>query len=418
MLNRLGRGATAYVGQVAKFSSNTRLFLLASMLSGLAQGVFTVIFNLYILSLGIGPEVLGRILSAGPFAQAIGSIPAGFVAEIVGYKKAFAVIYGATGLSQLAQVTTSSAVLIFAAAFMGGLAFSGDFVVRLPFLAANTTPSERTQVYSMSSIIFSISMSLGALLAGYGPNLLLAVVRDLTVAYRYTLYGAGFLTLCSLLPIFYVRAQAPAARQKISLHPYLWGMDRFTVQQAIVSLFVGLAMGLVSPFLNIYFVYHLKTTREFFGNVTALSLLPVVLAIALGPVIASRLGKVRTVTVLRLLIPASVVAMAITTQPLVGTAAYWVYRALFSMSQPISFAFAMEAAERKAVVAAAAWLNVTFWLGSAIAAPVTGVYLARSNYATPFYMAAVAALLAAACNQCFFGSKEKRLLARKTSEPT
>lgn len=418
MLNRLWRGATAYASQVGRFSSNIRLVFLASMLSGLAQGMFTVIFNLYILSLGIGPDVLGRILSAGPFAQAVGSIPAGFVAEIVGYKKAFAVIYGATGLSQLAQVTTSSTLLIFAAAFMGGLAFAGDFVVRLPFLAANTPPSERTQVYSLSSIIFSLSVSLGALLAGYGPNLLLALVPNLTEAYRYTLCGAGILTLASLVPIYYVKAQSMRARQRISLHPYLWGIDRFTAQQAIVSLFVGLGMGLVAPFLNIYFVYRLQTTREFFGNVTALSLLPVVLAIALGPVIAARLGKVRTVTVLRLLIPASVVAMAITTQPLVGTAAYWVYRALFSMSQPISFAFAMEAAERKAVVATAAWLNVTFWLGSAIAAPVTGVYLARSNYATPFYMAAVAALLAAVCNQCFFGSKEKRLLARKASEPT
>ncbi len=415
MLDRLFRGVKDYVSHLAHFNRNVRLCFLASMLSGMAQGAFTVIFNLYIVALGIGPEVLGRILSAGPFAQAVGSIPAGFLAEIIGYKSAFAIIYGATGLSQIAQVASANALLIFAAAFVGGLAFAGDFVVRLPFLAANTSESERTHVFSLSSLIFSMSLSLGALLAGYGPDLLRSLTSDLIVAYRYTLYAAGALTLLSLFPIALIKAQAVRARHKISLHPYLWGMDRFTVQAAIASGFVGIAQGLVGPFLNLYFVYHLGTTREFFGNVTALSLLPVVLAVALGPAIAMRMGKVRSVTILRLLVPLSLFLMAVTTQPLLGTAGYWAYRALFMMSQPISFAFAMQAAERKAVVAASAWLNVTYWLGNAIAAPVTGIYLAHLDYATPFYLAAVAAVLAGLSNQIFFAPKEKLLKDKASS---
>jgi predicted MFS family arabinose efflux permease len=146
-----------------------------------------------------------------------------------------------------------------------------------------------------------------------------------------------------------------------------------------------------------------------------LSLLPVVVAIAIGPVIVMRWGKVRTVTVLRLLVPLSCVLMAWTTRPLLGTAGYWASRALFMMSQPISFAFAMEAAERKAVVAASAWLNVTYWLGTAVAAPVTGIFLARSDYATPFYLAAVAAVLAGLSNQIFFAPKEKLLKGKASS---
>ncbi len=415
MLNPFRQGALEYARHLSRFNRNVRLCFLASMLSGIAQGAFAVIFNLYILALGIGPEVLGRILSAGPFAQAVGSIPIGFLAEIIGYRNAFGIIYGATGLSQIAQVASPYVLLIITAAFLGGLAFAGDFVVRLPFLAANSSEAERTHVFSLSSLIFSVSLSLGALLAGYGPNWLSSFTPSLVVAYRYTLYAAGALTLLALLPIALIKAQPVQVKRRISLYPYLWGMNRFTIQAAIASGFVGLAQGLVGPFLNLYFVYHLGTTREFFGNVTALALFPAVLAIALGPVIAVRLGKVRSVTVLRLLVPLSLLLMAWTTQPLLGTAGYWAYRALFMMSQPISFAFAMEAAERKAVVAASAWLNVTYWLGNAIAAPVTGIFLQRSDYATPFYMAAACAALGGLSNQVFFAAKENSLKSEAAS---
>ncbi len=40
-----------------------------------AQGIFAVDFNLYILSLGVTADTLGAVLSAAPFAQALASWP-------------------------------------------------------------------------------------------------------------------------------------------------------------------------------------------------------------------------------------------------------------------------------------------------------------------------------------------------------
>ena len=408
MIGRLYRGSRRYTRRIGQFNRNVRLSFLASAMSGIAQGIFAVTFNLYILSLGIGENVLGAILSAAPFAQAIGSIPASIAGEIIGYKNAFAVIFGATGLGQLAQAATPVAPLIFVAAFMGGLGYAGDFVVRLPFLAANTSPPERAHVFSISSMIFSVALALGGLFAAYAPHLLRSVAPDLTTAYRYTLYVAGSLTLASVIPSLLLHHQVDHARERNTLSIYLWGMDRFTFQQAVVSLFVGLSIGAVLPFANLYFINHLGSSREFFGIISALAIVPAVVTTALGPVLAARLGSVRAVTVLRLVIPAALVVMAITTNPLLGAVAFWAFRSLFMMAQPLSFAFAMEAAKPRAKAAASAWLNVTFWLGNAVAAPVTGIFLARSNYAAPLLLSAVAVGLAAACNHFFFGPLQGR----------
>jgi MFS family permease len=399
------------------YHRNIRLAFVAAVLRGIALGITSVIFSLYIVSLGISADVLGRILSAAPYAQALGSIPAGFIAEVIGYRYAYIAIFSSTGVAQIVEASTPYVPLIFAAAFLGGLGFAGDFVVRLPFLAANTEGSARARVFSSYAIFHAISTALGALLAGYGPTLLLRVVPDLTLAYRYMLYFAGALTLSAVIPSLMMgRSPGRDRTVKLSLAPYLWGMDRFTLQQAIISLLVGLSVGVFVPFLSLFFVFHLGTTREFYGIVVALAIVPNFLAITVGPSIAARVGSVGAVTLLRALIPVALVLMTLTVNPWIGAIGFWAQLSLFMMSQPLSFAFAMDAAHPKRKQPAAAWLNVTFWLGIALATPIGGAFIARANYVAPLYVSSAMILLAALCNQLFFGALEARMLEENPKE--
>ncbi|MGC8787796.1 MAG: MFS transporter, partial [Anaerolineae bacterium] len=200
----LRRKTMPLLGAPPVFNRNIQLLLLSSLLSGIAQGIFNVDFNLYILSMGMNAAILGRILSVGPYAHAIGSIPIGFFGEVVGYKRAFILIYLLAGSCQLLQVATRDVWLIMAAAFVAGLAFSGDFVVRLPFLAANSDGNSRAHVFSASSVLTSVAMAIGSFIAGYLPNLFAKVAPDITISYRYTLCLAGVLTLIGVLPILMI----------------------------------------------------------------------------------------------------------------------------------------------------------------------------------------------------------------------
>lgn len=81
---RTACGVVGYFRQAGQFSINIRLLFPSAVLSSIAQGMFRVNFNLCILSLGIQPDDLGRILSAGPFAHAVAAIPIGFLGELFG----------------------------------------------------------------------------------------------------------------------------------------------------------------------------------------------------------------------------------------------------------------------------------------------------------------------------------------------
>ncbi len=392
---RLSRGLSDYAACIRMFSPNVRLRLLAVVLNGTAQGVFAVSFNLYILSMGIPANVLGTILGAAPLAQALGSIPIGFVAELIGHRATFLIVYSLAGMSYLLRVWNDSVPLILMASFLGGLALAGDFVVGLPYILGNTSEKERTYAFSISTLLFSLSMSFGALIGGFGPTFMRHLAPSLTAGYRYTLALASMLILLALVPVSRITAQPRTTRQKISLLPYLWGMDRFTQRVAVVELFLGLWMGLTIPFLNVYFVYRLQASRQFYGTISALNLIPSLIGTALGPALAIRVGTLRSITVTRLLLALCMVLMGLAFTPLIGALGLWTYQGLFMLSQPIWFAYAMATASLRAKAAVAAWINLTYWLGNAIAAPVTGWLFSRSRYTIPFYLSATAILFAA-----------------------
>jgi len=191
-------------------------------------------------------------------------------------------------------------------------------------------------------------------------------------------------------------------------------MDRFTRQLALIEGCLGLSFGLVVPFQNLYFIYRLGTSREFYGTISALGILPGSIATALGPAVVAAMGAVSAFGGMRLLMPLALLLMALTTQPWLGSLGYWLYWALFLASQPIAFAFAMKEAAPQAKVAASAWLNITFWLGQALAAPLAGWYIARSNYPATFYLASASALLASVCTLVWFGPLQKRHTAKES----
>ena len=383
---------------------NVYLFFIATSLSAIGAGVFAVVFNLYALSLGISVDTLGGILTAGPLAQVTGAIPVGILGDRLGHRQAFLLIYTMAGLAYLAQAAVVVPTLIWAAIFMNALAISGDFVVRLPFLAANTDNRHRGLAFSASAILSSVATSVGALLGGFVPTALSHVTPNLTAAYRYTLYGAAALTLSAALPILLVGEQRPSADRPLRLRSYLAGIGPNTQRLAFVEFFGGLTMGLALPFANVYFVHHLGATREFFGTVSAFLVVPAVLITAAGPLLAGWLGTIRSISAARLLMPAACLALALTVSPLLGAAAYCSLRALFMMGQSQWFAFSMEASDSESQAATSAWLNITYWLGNALMTPVVGLLIARGNYGIPFLLAAATGMVGSALTYLYFHS--------------
>ena len=69
------------------FSRPARFYLLAEFLMWTAQGIFGVIFNLYLVEAGFQESFVGRAISANAIGLALMALPAGFLAERWGRRR-------------------------------------------------------------------------------------------------------------------------------------------------------------------------------------------------------------------------------------------------------------------------------------------------------------------------------------------
>ena len=416
-MKKFKNGLRGSIQSITRMNSNCKMLFASTAFNSFSQGMFLVVFNLYILNMGIPANTLGIIVGAGPYAQALGSVPIGFIMEKIGFKKVFILITLGTAITRIIQVSTTSVPIIILAGVTGGLAMAGDFVVRLPFLAVNTNPESHNEVYSFNSVLSAGAMALGSLFGGLLPSILLPLANfELTLSYRYTLLIAGIMALLAVIPILKIKEKTFIQTKKISLAPYIWGIDKFTVKQASVSLFVGIAFGVVSLFMNVFFVFHLNTSLEYFGSVSALVIIPALLATIIAPMIAKIVGTVRTVTIFRWIATIFLVLFSIISSPIIGAISFWIIRSVTGASQPLSFSFAMREAKDKAKTAASAWLNVTFWAGNGLAASFTGFFIVNTNYQAPILIAAASIFVAGFLNEIFFHRIDARRNMIKVSE--
>ena len=75
---RIFRGTRNYARRLLLFHRNARLFLLNTIVTGLSFGVYRLLYNFYVLSLGHDEALVGRLLTGRSVVAMAGALPAGY----------------------------------------------------------------------------------------------------------------------------------------------------------------------------------------------------------------------------------------------------------------------------------------------------------------------------------------------------
>jgi MFS family permease len=296
-----------------------RLFLLASVLRGFALlGLHAVLFNLYLLRLGYGPEFVGLVSAAGSFALAGFSPLAGALSTRWGGRRVLilsvALILVGSGLlpcSDLVPDALQTAWLVACSVLMqsGRAAY---FVSSLPFLMSVTAERERGFAFSSQVALEPLAAFGGSLLGGALPALCASwfgLSLQAPDAYRLSLALTPFLQLpaiAALLATSDRRARSPAKASGVAGAPP-W------VPIAVMTVVVMLrtsALGAVGTFFNVYLDDELSVSTAGIGVLSGVAQLLSVPAALLAPPLVARYGRVSGITLGSLCITASMLPLA------------------------------------------------------------------------------------------------------------
>lgn len=447
------RGAViSYADKVRSFSTNARLFLLSTALGSLQSGILQVVLALYVVALDHGRDFLGVMTGLGALVTGIASLPAAAVARATGHRKALLVgtAIAASGALGISLSSARTWLLLFQGILGAGTAFI--FVNTAPFLAENSSDTERTYLFSVNGTMLLAVAVVGNSLGGTLPNAFgLAVpgwASSSPAAFRAAmLVGVAFIA-ASALPLLSMREAQHQGGGAASEGPALAGewspgrvsgadcargsegvrcraargarsgrhrlrlMGQFVTTSAVTSL----GAGMMVPFLSV-FLADKGASSSFIGAVFAGSMVMTTLGTVVAPVLAERWGKVKTVALTQIASTPFLVAMALSGNLLLAVPAMLVRSALMNMSAPVDGSFSMEAvdASDRAVLSSLRGMSWNLaWAGGSV---LGGMMIERSGYAAPFLVTAILYLASALLYVLFFSKLDSRRSGQAGQSP-
>lgn len=156
----------------SKISTSAKLYFFRAAFNGLANGIFNVVFQLYLVSLGFNSVAIGSILMMNEIVRTLLTIPMGILADRYSRKKIalFGILPGSLFLIILIS-TKSPNVFRLAFLLLGVCNAAG--VVWNPIFSSFFTREDMDRAFGLSGFLIIIGLSLGSL-TGLVPPILVA----------------------------------------------------------------------------------------------------------------------------------------------------------------------------------------------------------------------------------------------------
>lgn len=401
-----------WLQQVKSYNKNIRIFIIANILIQIGMGVFSVMYNLYIRELGLPEAVNGSVISVTSLATAIMLVPAGILSDKFGRKWILITGTALTAIMLLGRSIVTAEQPMLVLGFATGVVWALTQVSGVPFLAENSRPTERIQLFSIHFALVTVANVVGSLLGGIIADLALMLGAGDVASIQISLltgvlcFVAGLLPLFSLKPIKIEETEEEGKVQEEEVQT----VADFKVNLKVIILFsianllIGTGSGLVIPYLNLYFANRFDATNSYIGFILALGSAMTAVAMLIGPRLVKRVGKVRALVIFQIASIPFLFLTAYTGSLFLASVGFLLRQALMNAGNPIQSAIAMDVVHDKYKGLAnsvnqmvfnigwatmglpAAWLVTefgTYW-GYAYAFSITGgLYLIASTY---FYM--------------------------------
>lgn len=376
-VQRIQRVSATYLERLGAFQTNARLYLLNAMLGGLAMGVYRLLFNFFLLSLGYEKDVVGNLISASSLTALITALPMGYVVDRIGHKPALLIGSAALVVALGTMVTIPALPVLIAMNILLGLSQSLTGVTNGPFLMENSSEKERVYLFSLGMGVTMTAGFVGNWLGGYLPTWMTALVGGeptSTLAYTASLYTVGVCGLISLFPLLVMKPKTIPAAERSLFAPFsLLLKNPGMIGKPILPLLItSVGAGLLMPFMNIFFRQVYNQPDPVIGTLFAGSSLAMGLGVIIAPPLADRSGKIQLVVITQALSIPFFILMGWAPWFEVSAVAYFFRAGLMNMSGPVYQTFVMEHAPQNARAMVASLVSMATSFGWAFSPTISG----------------------------------------------
>jgi MFS family permease len=387
--NSFGLAVREYADKVRKFSRNARLYLLNVVIIGAAMGIFRLLFNFYVLSLGYNEALVGSLITISSLTALLAALPMGYLADLIGRKNSLLLSGALMSVSIMAIVIWPSEQMLYAMNVVSGLGQSLAAVTMAPFLMENSGEEERTYLFSFSSGLQMAMASMGAWIGGYLPTWIgstRGVPAISSQAYAGALMVVSLIVLVGLIPLALLRTPRQGSAERSMFAPVTYASKHPALLGKLIlpMLVTSIGAGLIMPFMNVFFRQVHHQPDPVIGSLFAWGSLAMGIGLLLAPPLADRMGKIQLVVVTQALSIPFLIILGFSPIFWMSTVAYFIRLALMNMSTPVYQTFVMEHVDPSARATVASLVSMAWNFGWTLSPTISGILQVRYGFGPPF----------------------------------
>jgi MFS family permease len=405
-------------------SRNAKLYLMAIVLQGLGSGIWAVIFNYYLnlRSVNFQMDFIGNISTASIIATGLVALPAGLLCERIGSKRTILIGIMAS-LINPAQIWILQPTVLLVASFASGLIGTLSWVASAPFMAENSSPKERTHLFSFSWTLMIVMGVVGSYIGGVMPDLFNATLGLPTGAdgsatgYRVSLAISVVLSLSAVLPILFVRESKKLQKQKMVDLLSLRNVksSRTIIKFMIPTAIIGFGAGFIVPLFNVFFKNRFFATQAEIGIMSSLSNVTLGIGTLVAPALSRRLTKAKSVALCEYLSMPFIMLTTLSPSLTWAATAYIARNALMNMAGPIGTALQMELVTPTERATTNGLMVMADNIPRGITVSISGIMMTGSDFFTPFLFTTVTYFIASSLYFMFFRKAEAKMATDSSS---
>jgi MFS family permease len=405
-----------YAVRVRLFRPNARLYLVNVIISGISMGVFRLLFNFYVLSLGFDEALLGRLVTTGSLTSLLVALPAGYLADIIGRKRSLVLGGALNGLGILGMVAFPQEGGFYAFNVVLGFAQSIMAITMAPFLMENSGEEERTYLFSFGHGLQMLSAFAGNWLGGYLPGWFGAwqnVSATDTAAYGWAVAAVAALFVLGVVPLLFLQRKRMVGEARSVFAPIKYAAEnpRLLGKLVVPLLITSIGAGLIMPFMNVFFRVVHAQPDPVIGTLFAWGSLAMGIGLLAAPVLADRFGKIQVVVVTQGLSVPFLILMGFSPWFWLSAGAYYVRLTLMNLSNPVYQTFVMEKVDPEARATVASLTSMAWSFGWAFSPMISGELQVRYGFGPPFIGTITLYMIAISMYWAFFWRRQPNVPA-------
>ena len=402
-----------YVRRVRGFSSNARLYLLSTVITGLSYSIYWLIFNLYIDSSGYSRSFLGELQSMPHLIAIFAGVPAGVLADHIGRKRALLLSSAGQTAAMLGVVLSSGPNWLRVSMITFGASESLWWVASAPFMMENSTDEERDALFSANFGLQTLVGFFGTLVGGYLPTIfgsLMGVGVESPPAYQATLGVMVALWALTLVPVFMIKERPRRAADQVrSIWPWRnISNPGLVIRMFIPNIVISMGAAILIPYMNLFFKETFAIPDSTLGMLFAVSSVITGTATLGAPLLADRWGRIRSLVITQLASIPFLLTIGFVPAFWLAGIAFWVRAALMNMGSPLYQAFAMEQVSARERATLSGLLGMSWTIGWTVGPYLSGYMQAQPHigFKPIFVTTCVLYIVASVLERAFFQSQD------------